>query len=339
MVDRVGVGVPGLDDLLVRELPVYGLLVGDEDKLLYVPFPDGGLEGLLKRERPVDVSEEGFVVKEFPDTIWSVLAVDNVLYVGLRGSDDGKNFYKYSDGVWESLSIYDTNGYDGFIEDIVRLGPEFDNKVVISGCRRVFFDIDGNRLISFKEFESRDIDSVDSVVYDGEGGLFLNVEYYSDEHGLVRVVYEDGKFRLGEEVLHYSIEHSCIYRTRFLGRSSDGSPLIISTVPLKYLVINNIKVEGSNVKDVGVSEHGSWKRLVVLNNHFKDKLVDVLVSGYEISGVVYMEIDYNNCKTFNNPVVVKGKSVITGLSMYVYALGVVRDKELHKRLLSLKDKS
>ncbi len=145
---KVDVKVPGLYELLVRELPVYGVLVGDNNELLYVPLKRG-LEGLLKREKPVDVSKEGFVVKGVSSVIWSVLAVDNVLYVGLKSSDDGKNFYKYSDGVWESLSIYGAGGYCGFIGDIVRLGPEFDNKVVLSGCRRVFSDVDGNQLISF----------------------------------------------------------------------------------------------------------------------------------------------------------------------------------------------
>ncbi len=338
MVGKVRVDVPGLYELLVRE-EFYGLLVGDEDKLLYVPFPDGGLEGLLKRERPVDVSEEGFVVKEFPDTIWSVLPTDDKLYVGLVSTDDkdGKNLYVFENQVWKSLSIRDKNGSLAFIEDIVRLGPEFDDKVVVGGYKGVFSDVNGNRLISFWQFKKRGITSVCNIIYDGFGGLFLEVDH-GYKYGLVRVDYKNGKFKLYGKVLNYSINHGNTYRTRFLGEDEDGNPLIISTVPLKYLVINNIEVEGSNVKDVGVSEHGRWKRLVVLNNHFKDKLVDVLVSGYEISGVVYMEVDYNNCKTFNNPVVVKGKSVITGLSMYVYALGVVRSKKLHEMLMSLKGK-
>ncbi len=331
MVGKVRVKVPGLYELLVMEDSIRGVLVGDNKELLYVPFPEGGLEGLLKREKPIDVSEEGFVVKEFPDTIWSVLTVDNVLYVGLKGSDEGKNFYKYGDGVWESLSIYCASGYYGFIGDIVRFGSKFGDRVVVGGYKQIFSDVDGNQLISFEEFESRYIGSVNSVVYAGEGGLFLDVKYYSEEHGLVRVVYEDGKFGLGEEILHYGIEHNYIYRTRFLGRSSDGSPLVISTVPLKYLVINGKEVVVSDV----INNLANWHRLVVLRNNFDRRLVDVLVSGHEV-GVEYMRINYKNPRT---PEAVERFTIITGLTGHVSALAFVKDKELHNILLELKNKS
>ena len=339
MVDRVGVGVPGLDDLLVRELPVYGVLVGDYNKLLYVPFEDG-LEALLKRKKPIDVNKKGFVVKEFPNVVLSVLPINNELYIGLRGGDDKKSssLYVLRENGWESLIILDASGTAASINDIVRLGPEFGNRVVVGGDNRFFSDIKGNHFISYEEFRRSDINGVnrvvhiiDNVVYDSNGGLFLDTRYvdswYNLRRGLIRVVHEKGKFRLGGDVLRYNIVHDSPSRTRFLGRDEEDNPLFLSTVYLNYLVVNNNSIEDSDV--IGDDNTG-WNYFVILNNDSSRRLINVFVSGHGVGRIVHMEIDYEN---FKAPVVAKRKCIITGLSYGVFALGVVKSKKLHETLL------
>ena len=304
-------------------------------KLQYVRFPDGGLEGLLKRERPVDVSKDKnvFLVKRFSpsDKILSVFANNN-LYVGLRSDDNcSKNLYVLRENGWESLAIRHVDGSLVSIEDIAQLGPEFGCKVVVGGIPEALFDVNGERLIHFKKFRDRDILGVEGIVGGDDKHIFLLIEDDNFEKKIVRAIYEDGKFRLGEEVLHYNTETIHLCRSRFLGKDKDGSPLVISTVPLKYLVINNEKVKKSNV----VSDDAGWTRLVVINNDFKNELVDVLVSGFDVGGVVYMKINYGNSKV---PVVEGRRYVITNFSDDIYSLGVVRSKKLHEMLMSLKGK-
>ncbi len=337
MVGKVRVDVPSLYELLVREPHVYGLLVGDENKLLYVPS-ENNFENLSEIEMPVNLNEAGhiIIVKRFSNEILSVFATDNEVYVGLDSSglisvvNNSSNFYIFNKYGWKSLRILDAFHKLGSIEDIIQLGPGFDKKIVIVGICDIFSDVYGNQFIPFKEFKKKNIYRISNIVYDDNDSLFLEVEYSnSKERDLVRVIYEEGKFEFGEEVLHYNIKNRNVYRSRFLGKDEDGNPLVISTVPLKYLVINNEKVVGSEVSSPTVG----WTRFDIFNRNPKERIVKFFVSGYS-SNVEYMVVDYKNLM---KPVVVERRRIITSLSS-CRALGVVRSEKLHEMLMSLKGK-
>jgi len=342
MVGKVGVKVPDLYELLVREKFVRGVLVSNLTDIWYFPLEDG-LEGLLEyyEELIIGVGEgNGFLIKKFPHKTYAISPINDKLYVGLIYTKDKelRSLYVLGSDGWELKlhPILDAHRSAGAILDIAQLGPEFGRKVVVGGSTMVFSDVDGNQLIPFEDFKRKGIYGVDSVVYGDNGGLFLEVMYVSLEHGLVRVVYEDGKFGLGEEILHYDVMHTQKSRTRFLGWYENDTPLVISTVHLNYLVVNNKMVIGSDI----VENDDYYTRLVILNNDVEKKLVDVLVGSEWFYDIIYMEINYEDPE---KPVVVKTKNikmkdVITGWPPTVYDLNVVRSKKLHEMLMSLKGK-
>ena len=282
------------------------------------------------------------MVKHFEACVWSVLPTNDRIYIGLETvSGFSNNLNILSDKGWKSRYItipwdvaiyYYHSSKAASVFDIAQLGPKFGNRVVIGGYEKVFCDTHDNQLISLEEFERNKIKAIDNIVYNDRSDLFLGVLYDDSTHGLVRVVYEDSKFKFGEEVLHYDIKHDFPYRIHFLGKDNSGNPLFLSTVYLDHLVINNKRIADSHV----ICKGCEWRPLVVINNNFGNRKVDVLVSGSNVGGVVYMKSNYENPK---RPRVIERKEVITGLSYDVYSLGVVRSEELHNMLLSLKGKS
>ena len=351
---KVGVKVPGLYELLVMEPDVYGFLVGRRgDVLLYVPF-DGGLEGLLKRKKPIDVNKEGFVVKEFSNTVLSVLAVDDALYIGLEGrvGMNDKNLYVLRENGWDSLAIrYIDRGLVS-IEDIAQLGPEFGCKVVVGGIPEALFDVNGNQLIPFEEFHEKDILGVEGIVGDDGKDILLLLDYFPEKK-IVRAIYENGKFRLGVEVFNYGTFYHSPFKSRYLGKEDTfNSPQVVSTFPYGLISITNTPdnkvVLGSFVnperyeflryvpldeeflreEDYAPLPKEVWTDIKIIRNDKDKKKLEILAKA--CNGVIeYMEIgDYTD-----KPFLSKRKSV--AINSGCRALGVVRSEKLHEMLMSL----
>ncbi len=359
MVGKVRVDVPDLYEFLVMEPDVYGFLVGRRgDRLWYVPFPEGGLEALLKREKPIDVSEKGFVVEEFSlSTILSVLPTDDKLYVGLEGRTgmNDKNLYVLRENGWDSLAIRYVDGSLVSIEDIAQLGPEFGRKVVVGGIPEALFDVNGQQLIPFEEFHEKDILGVESIV-GGEGrDIFLLLNYFPEKK-IVRAIYENNKFRLAMEVFNYGTSYHSPFKSRYLGKADTfNSPRVVSTFPPGFISITNtpdnkvvpasfvnperyeflrhvpLDEEFLRDEDYAPLPKEVWTDIAIVRNNKDKKELEILAKAR--NGVIeYIKIsDYTD-----KPFLSKRKSV--AINSGCRALGVVRSEKLHEMLMSLKGK-
>ena len=328
---------------------VYGLVVGYDIQpfptiIKYVPFDKGGLEELVKEKGFVKIDEinkgTNFVTIDegkFRSPVSFILATKESIYLnpGLSPFKLDNNLYEYKDGVWNLLGqIKGANGGPALIKDIVL----FDGKVLVAGYPKVFSDVNGEQLIPPKEFNEKELRGIDKIIVDNNE-LFLYGANTFEGYELIRVYYnpESGKFTLGDVIKKDS--RKFIIRPYFLGKKDEECFFIHLGEDYNNVSINGVEVIGSEVP------HVSLRDLDIVNNDFSKKEVGIVVGGDQIKDpftrcsintISYMRINYENPK---KPKVEEKVSVVLDTLDSITALSVVKDPDLHEKLLSLKGKS
>ncbi len=359
---------------MVGNKDAFGLLVGNGNELLYVPF-EGGLEALLKREKPIDISEgkNCVYVGEFSGRISSVLATDSEIYVGLLMErpirEDSKIFYKWikhrnwyggSKYEWESLVdrlLIGPNDYFSYVSDIVLFG----DKVFAVGSNKFFYDANGNRVVPYEDLHNKKIKDIYGIAVDGNE-LFLSFKdrgsiYCDPVHKLISIIHEDNTFKFGDVVYDYGrdiyLRKNILFPTiRSLGKwginkrknKQKGKSVFVSTGvfgDLTILIYDRYDKQVYNKRVVNSEvpyEGGAWYRLGVINNNLNNKIAEILVGGRKVSekpnSIWYMKINYG----YYEPEVIRGEKfpIITGLSDHIFGFDIVRNEKLHNELMKLK---
>ena len=380
---NVGSGLEGIVDSTL------GLLIGTsrviditrtDSRLLYLPFEKNILRELL-RGKFDGVSEyiESIMAKINYNSycqITSILVSDNKAYYGSVFGEIPLHVLTFKESSWNAFSLESfkiPNYRSPSINTIVRLGPEFNDRIVVGGQfyygdyhsdSAFFSDINGESLIPPEEFRKVNITNIFSIIYNPhQNKLFLDVERsrFSDYIGIVPVIYHKGenKFELNtKDIKWYShlppflpsifFEKGRLHNTRSFAwrRKAYGKFYYefpkISNVPLKYFILD----DGRAVIGTKISEENDiyWSCFDILGNDpHKGELV--LIAGRnnpkkKVGSIWWLRIDYH----YPGYPEVAQATRITDLPWEVYSVAVVRKGELpgiqklHKRLLGLEER-
>jgi len=237
-------------------------------------------------------------IKDTDDTAWALLSTQKDIYSGDVKGKVCSLFGKKSSSEREY---------------VVNTLTFFGGRVLDAGNYGLYDSLTNKCLITEQQMENKEIDCINSLcVFDEK--LHALVHYDNAEHGVVEVVKkDDGSFDFGKETKHYDVRHFTICQSFFL---SDGK--FLSCLNLNFLDLDNKKIKGI--------EHTNKIYNVVLLSYQKD-YANVAYSG-TLNSVEFARIDLKNCKA-------KTKTLIPRLSDSVYALEVIRSKEMHEKLMSI----
>ena len=155
-----------------------------------------------------------------------------------------------------------------------------------------------------------------------ENKLYALVYYYRFDAAVRGINEIDGKYDLGKEILCYPKRFSYVRQATFLPKSlsmiggKEYGFSVLSCVQMYHLDLNGEKIKGT--------EGNYIYRFAILSSN--SERAEVVYSG-ELHGIKFAEIDLNKKSA-------KTRKLIPGLDARVTALEVVKDWQMHEKLIN-----
>ena len=308
--ERVHIPTPKeLIDSFLNRKKNYGLLFADGNVIKYAPFVSGkNREGNFEIEEPLKI-------KKADDSVGALLSTQKDIYYNeysivcsLFGNFKSKKRY-CSYFAFNTQSIID-----------------FGGKIMDAGVYGLFETLTDKALITKDELNKM-CECINSLI-SYKKQLYALVLYNNHQHAIVQLKEKDGNI-LAEQnrILHYYKQQGDLCQAVFLpelpstidGNNYDFS--IISCTNLFYLDLNGTMIRGTK-------EQTHLHRLSLLSAN--TETAEVIYSG-NLNQIILAKINLKDNTAVK-------KTLVPDLQDTVLALEVVKDRQIHEKLIQLGEK-